>query len=175
MTNQTQKKLEILIVEDNSLHQESARILFAEAGYRVEILSDFRGAINQIRAGNNYDVVLTAQSLGKGLTADTGLLAGYGVANAAIEKNIPLVGILAEQEYAISAYGAPVISKMGNSKLGIFKFNTAENTRIPEELVKNLHITRDCYELAENSDRNKIPQGGKKWLAALKCLLDSNI
>jgi len=147
MTDETQKKtLEILVVEDTPLHQESAKALLA--GHNVQIVETFDEAVEYLVGGSNYapakdkkkhyDVVLTDMFLpqGKGICqADTTNSAtelhpfGYSLALMACQEGTPYVGVLSHGNhhknpiaYALDFHQSklkPLIQKVGESKLMI--------------------------------------------------------
>ncbi len=188
----TDKKLEILVVEDTPIHQEAARRLLSE--HNVQIVSTFDEATDLLRIPLKwegsivqpvYDAVLTdmflTQGQGRCLSPDMKHLAkeqmpfGYPIALMACQKGVPYVAIVSDADhhsgpmaYSIDFFAKEYIDRktiqqVGNSRLAVF------NRRI-----KNwTYLGRDGKIVLEDPLRpssQKIGEGAtlvKNWAEAL--------
>lgn len=140
MENET-KRLEILIVEDNTLHQEAARELLKE--HNVQIVGNFDEAMDYLVGGSiyspnqgnkkRYDVVLTDLFFPQGRgdcqadrsSASKEMPFGYAVALAAVNEGVQYVGVVSDgnhhqdpMAYTLDFFKKGVVD-MGKSRMAI--------------------------------------------------------
>jgi CheY-like chemotaxis protein len=158
MTNETQtKKIEILVVEDTPIHQESARILLA--GHNVEIVGTYDEAldrvygescyaINKSSPKKKYDVILTDMFFPQGrgdCVADKSQASveqpfGYALAQIACMEGTPYVGIVSDANHHGNGIGYsmdPLNEKVMNVNGSRYcVFNNSYKTGMESILVK---------------------------------------
>jgi CheY-like chemotaxis protein len=173
------EKLDILVVEDNPLHQESARRLLAD--HNLTLVGTFDEAADFLNGSSNYapkkieqrkyDAVLTDMFLPQGRgdcqrdrsQASVENPFGYPIALLACKKEVPYVAILSQVDHHSSpmAYSMDLfILEKRQSSLG----QILERSPTLIEMKKSRLLISDTSKFSEEVGEGKY---AKNWKAAL--------
>jgi CheY-like chemotaxis protein len=197
MENET-KALEILVVEDNLMHQDAARALLKD--HNLTVVGTFDDAMDELKNWQKYDAVLTDLFFPQGrgeMMRDKSMGKiempfGYAVSLIASKHGIENIAVVSDANHHdnpiaytmdfLSGRGGqgPIVQQVGTSRLAVINSGALQQAYLKSDGSVTLE---DPYTLPKDSERRQeFARKGeyefqrvKNWKAALEQVMNAEI